>query len=437
MTECTERSEGREGMPTEDSGVTSPTYDAVIAGGGLSGLSLLGHLAVSGWRDRRVLLIDDDTRPAATCWGFWSDRDGLLDPASSRAYSSIRVNAAGIDRTVPLGRYRYRLVRRADLLKAVTALVAARPRFVLRTGRVEAVRDHGDRAEVTVDGEAIGCRWAFDSVPARPAGPDPTGHARMAFTGWEVSCPSPVFDPRTPTMFDFRGGCGDASFVYVLPDGPRRALVEATEFVARGRRPTPGRARAAAVAAYLRDVIGATGYETLRTESAVLPLRPDAGPRRTGRVLTIGVRGGLVKASTGYAYTRIQRDCEAIARSLTRHDHPFDLPPPSRRHRLLDAVLLEAIRRDPAQLEVAFAHLFAANPAERVLGFLDERTGLTDELRLIASLPPAPYLRAAARHCVGSSARRRAGTATPGRWAMTGGTAGSDGDGVQRRTVGP
>jgi lycopene beta-cyclase len=238
----------------------------------------------------------------------------------------------------------------------------------------------------------------------------------MAFTGWEVACPEPVFDQRTPTLFDFRGGCGPAGFVYVLPYGPRRALVEATEFVPRGRRPSPGDARAAAVSGYLRDVVGAGRYETLHTESAVLPLRIGTGPRGAGRVLTIGARGGLIKASTGYAYSRIQRDCAAIARSLTRHDHPHDRPPPSRRHRLLDAVLLEAIRRDPAQLEVAFARLFAANPAERVLGFLDERTGLADEVKLIASLPAAPYLRAAApavRRIAGSRHR----VAAPGRWA--------------------
>jgi hypothetical protein len=35
-----------------------------------------------------------------------------------------------------------------------------------------------------------------------------------------------------------------------------------------------------------------------------------------------------------------------------------------------------------------------------VLRFLDEDTGVRDDLRLIASLPPAPYLRALAAHRV-------------------------------------
>jgi lycopene beta-cyclase len=68
------------------------------------------------------------------------------------------------------------------------------------------------------------------------------------------------------------------------------------------------------------------------------------------------------------------------------HDHPFDRPRRRWRHRLLDAVLLEVLDRDPAQLEPAFARLFAANPIDRVLRFLDEDTRISEELRLIATM---------------------------------------------------
>ena len=60
-------------------------------------------------------------------------------------------------------------------------------------------------------------------------------------------------------------------------------------------------------------------------------------------------------------------------------------------------MLLEVLDRDPAQLELAFARLFEANPTERVLPFLDEDSSVADVLRLMASLPPAPYLRALGR----------------------------------------
>jgi lycopene beta-cyclase len=111
-------------------------------------------------------------------------------------------------------------------------------------------------------------------------------------------------------------------------------------------------------------------------------------------VLTIGARAGLVKASTGYAY---QRDSVAIAESLARHGHPFDRPPASRRHRLLNAALLDVLNRDPGQLGRVFARLFTTNPAERVLRFLDENSTVSDELHIIAFCHRYPYLRAVAR----------------------------------------
>ena len=81
----------------------------------------------------------------------------------------------------------------------------------------------------------------------------------------------------------------------------------------------------------------------------------------------------------------------------------------SRRHHLLDAVLLDVLDRDLAQLERAFARLFLANPAERVLRFVDEDSRVRDELRLIASLPPVPYLRALIAHARVPRGSRRGG----------------------------
>jgi lycopene beta-cyclase len=382
-------------------------YDAIIAGGGLAGLSLAAHLAAGGWRDRSVLLVDDPAPaiPPAACWGSWSAGDGLLRAAATRSYRRVLVHAAGASRVLPLSPYHYRLVRRDDLHRTAMTLLAGCPRFEAIAGRVDAVRDAGEAAEVTVDGRRVRASWAFDSVTPPPL---TTVDARLAFTGWEIRCPQPTFEPDTPTLFDFRTRQdGMARFGYVLPADAYSALVESTSFVPRhATAPTPD-ARAAALAAYLRDVVGCTAYTVRRTESAVLPLCAYPPPRRRGRVLVIGARGGLIKASTGYAYERIQRDSAAITASLARHGHPFDLPHRRRRHRLLDAVLLAVLDRDPGQLELAFARLFAANPAGRVLRFLDEDTGVRDELRLIASMPKRPYLLGVIRALADSHLTRR------------------------------
>jgi lycopene beta-cyclase len=376
-------------------------FDAVIAGGGLSGLSLAAHLATSDWRDRSVLVVDDaHARPSAVSWGYWSAEPGLLDEAISQTYEQVRIHADGSSRLLRLGRYRYHVVRRSDLHAVVDRLVGRCPTFEVRPGRVERIADNIDGASVTIDGDTIRGRWVFDSVTSPPA--TAPADARLAFTGWQVRCDRPIFDPVTPVLFDFRIPQAEGSrFVYVLPEGPYQALVELTEFVPRTAQAPTGADRRAALGRYLSDLVSGAGYEILRAETAVLELRARPARRRTGRILAIGAAGGMVKASTGYAFCRIQRDSAAIARSLVRHGDPFHLPTPRTRYRFLDAVLLDVLDRDPAHLELAFARLFSANPVERVMCFLDERSRTLDDLKLIASLPPMPYLRAVARRIVG------------------------------------
>jgi lycopene beta-cyclase len=365
-------------------------FDALIAGGGLSGLSLAAHLAAGPWHDRKVLVVDDERRaPSATAWASWSADPELLDAAVCRRFSRIRVHALGATRDVPLGRYRYRLVRRADLRQAVRRLLRERPGFTLESGQVEITPD----GRALVDGRQVDASWVFDSVTRQPPGLD--ADARLAFTGWRIQAPTPVFDPDTPILFDFRVPQGDgARFVYVLPDDETHALVELTEFVPRRATPPTADERSTALTQYLNQVLRIEQPTVLGTESAILPLRVRPPHRAHGRVVAIGARAGLVKASTGYAYERIQADSRAIAASLGRHGHPFATPETRRKYRLLDAVLLRVLDQDPSQLETAFARLFFGNPAERVLRFLDEHSPLRDDLRLIASLPPAPYLRA-------------------------------------------
>lgn len=415
--------------------------DAVVAGGGLSGLSLVAHLAAAGWGDRNVLLVDDPAAGApATCWGSWTPGTGLLDHAACQTFDALRTHAGGRSAVLPLRRYRYHVVRRDDLARAVAGIIDGYPGFTIHKGRVEAIRKDASGVDVVIDGQTVRTDWVFDSVgtSAQRAPAD----ALMAFTGWEVRCADPVFDPHVPVLFDFRTPQPvGARFVYVLPASPFRALVEVTDFVPRHGKPASPRDRSEALTGYLAGVLHCGDFEVVRTEAAVLPLRvapPDRVCGRShgrkkgtgrgegtgdgegkgkGRVVAIGARAGLIKASTGYAYQRIQRDSQAIAASMVRHGHPYDVPAPRWRHRMLDALLLAVLDREPGQLEQAFARLFERLDADTVLRFLDEDTNLVQELAVMASVRPQPFLRALAT----------GGFRTPG----------SGAPGLRRRACGP
>ncbi|MGW6442694.1 lycopene cyclase family protein [Lentzea sp. NPDC055074] len=368
----------------------------VIAGAGLSGLSLAAHLAVMDHR-HPVVVVDDGRDPLNTrAWASWSDRAGLLDAAACRWFDKIRVHVNGATKVLRLGRYRYRVVRGADLAAVARRFTGPLRHFTFLEGHVDRIEDDG----VVVDGRHLRARWVFDSVlgPAE----EPTADALLAFRGWRVRTERAAFDAEMPTLFDFRTPqARGASFVYVLPDDTHHALVEHTSFLAPDAA-TDQAAQRQALAEYLAEVVGAGRYEIEREEHAVLPLRAGQTRRVNGNVLTIGAKGGLLKASTGFAFQRVQRDSAAIAESLHRNGHPFALPTEPARFRMFDGVLLDVVTKAPAQLERAFGALFRYGTAEPALRFLDEATTPSQEWRLFAGMPAATYL-AAARHRLLSS----------------------------------
>ncbi|NIJ12293.1 lycopene beta-cyclase [Saccharomonospora amisosensis] len=377
----------------------------VIAGAGLSGLTLAAHLTRRPPRCE-VLIVDDGGKDiTAAGWGSWSDRPGLLDTAARHHWDRVHVHALGRSRLLDLGAYRYRYVRGADLAATVTPMLESAPGFRRVRGHVDDIVEAGveagvgtgGAARVVVDGEPTEARWVFDSVLG-PSDPPPAD-AVLVFRGWHLETEAEVFDPRVPTLFDFRTPRSvGASFVYVLPFGGRHALVEHTTFAAPAVAcvAADSDTQRAALAEYLDTVLRVGRYRVEREEAAALPLSAQPVRRRRGHVLAIGTAAGLLKPSTGYAYERIQRDSVAIADSLAEHGHPFAVAEPSRRHRLLDGALLDVITARPSELERAFARLFDRSSAEPVLRFLDERTSVREEAALFTALPAVEYARAAA-----------------------------------------
>lgn len=403
--------------------------DAVIVGAGASGLSLACHLAASPWGARHdVVVVDDGAHdPADRAWAYWSTGDGLLDPVARARFERFAVHSPTRSHVRTLDAYRYLAVRGEDLARAAATALTATPRVRRVTGHVTAIHDDDGGAHVLVATPAHGthgthgthtvrARWVFDStgIGGRP-GPPPTGTGRLDFRGHRVETPTDVFDPTTPTLMDFRTDPGAGlGFGYVLPESARVALVEHTRFVV-GPTAGPSPDQTGAVETYLREVLGVSEHRVLGVERGSIPLRTHPARLPTAHVVPIGAPAGMVKASTGYGFGRIQRHSAALTRSLVAHGHPFDVPAPSRRHRRLDALLLDVVAHEPGAVVDVFMRMFARNRADRVLAFLDEDTSVAEELALILTLPPGPFL----RRLVARGARRRV---SPGS-APTGGAA--------------
>ncbi len=375
-------------------------FDIIIAGGGLAGLSLALHMARSPLRERSILIVDKGAKDGNDrTWGFWTNQPTSYDDIVFRTWSQVQFVGEDFEKTGALQDYCYKMVRGIDFYRFARQELRATGKVEFLQGQVERIQDGKDTASVCVDGECYRADWVFDSR-FNPANlrPDSTRYhyLNLLFRGWEIETVQDVFDPEVMTLLDFRTPQkGDTRFFYILPFSPRQALVEYTLFTA-GR---SGRDESElALREYLQGTLGVQDYQVLRSESGLIPVTDQPFPRRAGqRVMNIGTRAGRIKPTTGYAFTRIQQDSAAIVASLEAFGHPFAVPQDSARYQLYDTILLQIMVRQGEQIKPIFTKLFKNNPFERVLRFLDEKAPLTENLRLIATLPPLIFIQALLR----------------------------------------
>nr|WP_233512478.1 lycopene cyclase family protein [Micromonospora deserti] len=364
---------------------------ALVGGGGAASLVLA---ALDRYRVRglRIAVVDPvHRRGQDRTWAFWGRPGGDLDPVLAASWRQVEVVTPAGPRVLDLAPLRYAMLRSGPVYDR--AAEAGRRLGVTRiVAAADALDDDGERVLVRTGatGPAVRASWVLDSRPRPPRRPGRTNWLQH-FRGWWLEADSPVFDPGRAVLMDFRTPqpARGVSFGYVLPVSSRYALVEYTEF---SPGPLAGEAYDAALAGY-RDLLG-LDPDRLRVrevENGVIPMTDgtfDARP--SPRVVRLGTAGGATRPSTGFTFSAMQRQAEQVAAALADGRPPVPAPAYPRRHRWLDAVALRALDRGGVRGPEFFDRLFARNPPERVLRFLDGTTTPAEEVAVMSStrLPP-------------------------------------------------
>jgi len=367
-------------------------YDYIIAGGGLAGLSLAFYMNQSVLRNKQILIIDKDRKDKNDhTWCFWeTDRENPFDPIIFRRWSEVGFyGSGGFEKKLDLGDYNYKWIRGIDFYDFVKTDLATNANITFLHTSIERMTSTADGGFVITEAGQFIADYVFDSVtPLRIDNPK-RQNMLQHFKGWEITTPQAAFDPEVPIMMDYRVeqiGLG-VRFSYVLPIDKKRAFIEYTVFSdALLTQADYDRE----LHTYIRDILGIEEFEIHHEEFGVIPMTDELPETpRDSRVIKIGTSGGYVKASSGYAFKRTQWLTQELVSQLLTLEKPS--PPKSTlrswfKH-LLDSTLLNVLLNERASGKVIFTQLYQKNPTPKLLAFLDGKSALPDDLRIMSTVP--------------------------------------------------
>lgn len=377
--------------------------DIVIAGGGCSGLSLALHLLHEGIHNQSIVIIEPRlTYERDRTWCFWDTEEHVLPNAISHQWDKWKVAYNDQVSIRSSSTFKYCHIASDDFYKeAMQQLQEAKNVTFLLGETVKSFAENDDHVLVRTSMETWKAKWFFDSRPPRLAqlprsySPPPLEedvHLLQHFYGYHIQFEEAILNPETIDLMDFNVSQeAGPRFVYVLPYNATEALVENTYMT---EELIPMEVHKEELESYIEQRWPGVSYTIHYTEKGVLPMHTAPFSISMGeRVLSIGLRGGASKPSTGYAFLAIQRQTKAIAKRLAQQESPHIGSIRTTWQTFLDRVFLCYIHRNPKQLPAIMSRLFAKVRPEVLVRFLSERCSFWDTVQVILCMPKIPFLR--------------------------------------------
>lgn len=370
-------------------------YDYIIAGGGGAGLGLAYQMANSALSNKKILIIERQSKNQNDrTWCFWERGQGPFESIVRQSWQRIYFSANGFSERLDLEPFRYKMIRGLDFYNLVLKKLAPLSNVEIKYENIQTIKDSPVVATVVTEHNQYHGDFVFSSI--LPGNQDFSKYHYLLqhFKGWVIRTDEPAFDPKVATFMDFDiPQDGEVRFFYVLPTSENEALVEIAIF---SKNIWEGERYEEAIKKYISQKITKGKFEILEEEFGIIPMTDYPFKNHDGhRLIHIGTAGGQVQASTGFAFKNMQTHAAAIVNALEKGLSPKIYTSGfQKRYDWYDKIFLNVIVNNRLESSRIFGDFFRKNETPDVFRFLSRELPFPADLKLISSLPFAPFLKA-------------------------------------------
>lgn len=373
------------------------SYDYLFIGLGASNSLILMSLLKHGLAVNKKIVILEPSGKAENdkTYCFWAPpSDQLIEDLSDiigHRYTALSVNETHVQN---IDEYPYYYIKSLDLYNHVRQLISAHS-IPIYNNYVTEITSSVNSQLVQTSSSTYKTNYIFDSRPPVLANLNATDiYLHQSFYGLHVRLEEAVFDPTTFEMMNFNiDQAGFTQFTYTLPLNSREALIELTRF---GSEKINLDYAKKIISKYVTDTYGS--FDIVEEEIGCIPMTTYMTPSNPNpQIIHTGTRANLIKPSTGYGFKNMYLFAEQISETIKEINFIklSKIAVGNRgRFRFYDALLLIILFKWPEKGKTIFSALFKSQSIHTIFSFLDEKSSLKQEIKIFASLPIRPFLKA-------------------------------------------
>ncbi len=365
----------------------------IILGAGASGLMLAYRMSQDSYFDDKSILIIDQVKDKGNdkTWSYWEEGEGEWDELLTKKWSKVFFGSEDFTNTLDISPNNYKMIRSQKFYHKLWRSIELKSNISFVEDSVKTYSEVDNGVKVVTNKSTYFGLKLLNSIPDETVYEKQQKYPvlKQHFVGWFIKTKTDCFDDSMVTFMDFNiPQKSNTRFMYVLPIDKKTALFEYTLF---SKDLLENSEYEDAIKDYLKEK-KVTDFEILEKENGAIPMTSFKFQELNSKsILNIGTAGGWTKASTGYTFYNTSKKTKDLVTFLKKED---DLSMFARKTKFwfYDLLLLDVLANNNDKGSALFTSIFKKVKVKTILKFLGEDSNLREDLKIITSVSPKPFV---------------------------------------------